>query len=203
MRDARRRRPPLSLAMSSLLIAGFMMLALPGAPARAASSVLVDFGPESALAEVGKSVTRVVVVQDELGAPLPDQSVRIYFVSGPNDPGGTGSSPDATCTTDVTGSCVFTYTPSATGTDVLCAMVSGSPHVCNEPAADPELDDYMDVIDVVVVDGPLPTAEPTPTPDPTPTPSPDPTPTPSPDPTPTPSPDPTPSPTPTPTPTPD
>ena len=205
-RSSRSGRTPLALGLSSALLASLVVIAAPNGQALAASgSIFVDFAPETATVAVGSTVSLLVHAQDSTGDPYPAQDVRVYFVSGPNDPGGPGNDPDFACTTDLTGTCSVSYVPAATGTDVLCAVSSGSPFQCDEPVGDPELDDNVDVIQVVVSNpGPTPTPTPTPSPTPTPDPTPDPTPspTPTPDPTPSPTPDPTPSPTPTPDPTP-
>ena len=205
-RSSRSGRTPLALGLSSALLASLVVIAAPNGQALAASgSIFVDFAPETATVAVGSTVSLLVHAQDSTGDPYPAQDVRVYFVSGPNDPGGPGNDPDFACTTDLTGTCSVSYVPAATGTDVLCAVSSGSPFQCDEPVGDPELDDNVDVIQVVVSNpGPTPTPTPTPSPTPTPDPTPDPTPspTPTPDPTPSPTPDPTPSPTPDPTPSP-
>ncbi len=163
-----RNRISLSYGLAAALLTGFVALALPGAHARAASGVLVDFGPELAAVGIGQPVALTVTAQDDLGALQSGLAVRVYFVSGPNDPGLPGNKPDLTCTTDATGACIVGYTPLAIGTDVLCAVISGGPFQCDELATAPELDDNEDVIAVIVtLEGPIssptaaPTAEPT------------------------------------------
>jgi hypothetical protein len=213
----------MSLAMSAALVTGTLVVVLSSGPAHAASAVFLDLGPEPAAAAVGFPFELTASAWDGAGTPLAGLPIRVSFVSGPNDPGGPGNNPDLTCITGPAGGCVVAYTPVAPGTDVLCAVSTGGPFQCTEPIDEPDGDDNVDVIEVVVTAGgptptpdptpslgptPTPTPDPTPTPEATPTPSPDPTPTPeptatpSPDPTPTPSPDPTPTPEPTATPTP-
>ena len=208
--SGRRNGASTVLSMAAALLSSLLVLVLPTSHARAAAPVRLDFGPEPLIALVGTTVNLTVTVVDDLGDPLTGRSVRVYFVSGPNDPGGNGNSPDMTCTTDATGWCQVQYTPTLLGTDVLCAESSGSPHACSEPTNDPELDDNVDAIAVLVTDD-WPPADPTPDPTQAPTPIPQMTsaptqaPTPTPDPTQaaTPIPQTTPAPTEAPTPPPD
>jgi hypothetical protein len=192
----RRNRASTVLSMAAALLSSLLVLVLPTSHARAAAPVRLDFGPEPLIVTVGTTANLTLPVVDDLGDQIAGRSVRVYFVSGPNDPGGNGNSPDMTCTTDAAGSCQIQYTPAVTGTDVLCAEASGSPHACNEPTDDPELDDNVDAIAVLITDD-WPPADPTP--DPTQAPTPIPQTTPAPTDAPTPPPDPTEAPTQAPT----
>ena len=193
--SGRRNGASTVLSKAAALLSSLIVLVLLTGHARAAAPVRLDFGPEPLIVTVGSTVGLTVTVVDDLGDPLAGRNVRVYFVSGPNDPGGNGNSPDMTCTTGATGSCQVQYTPTLLGTDVLCAEASGSPHACSEPTDDPELDDNVDSIAVLVTDE-WPPADPTP--DPTQAPTPIPQTTPAPTQAPTQAPDPTQGPTPIP-----
>ncbi|HEX5823528.1 MAG TPA: hypothetical protein VFY18_03620 [Candidatus Limnocylindrales bacterium] len=204
-----RRRGPAIAALAGTLLVG--SLAIPGLPqpvVAASSNIALDLSPEDGYAYVGTTVTVTANLYDDNGQPLAsNHSVRFYFLSGPNDPGSPGNSPDFTCDMDGATSCAISYPGALEGVDLICAVVAGSPNLCDsEQLGDPELDNNADVVRVTVgVDpDPDPTPTPTPSPDPNSTPAPTPTPSPTDTPaaTPTPPPSPTDNPAPTPTPAP-
>jgi hypothetical protein len=87
-RTSRSGRTPLALGLSSALLASLVVIAAPNGQAMAASgNFLVNVSPETSLAAVGSPVTLTILAVDDLGAPNPGVNIRVYFVSGPNDPG--------------------------------------------------------------------------------------------------------------------
>jgi hypothetical protein len=202
--SVRRNRISVALTVSTAVLAGLLSMSLRAVPALSAADVRVDLSPEPAAATVGVAVTLTLRALDGAGAPVAGANARVYFVSGPDEPGGHGNSPDFRCTTGADGTCSISYAPADVGTDVVCAVVTGSPWQCDEPAGAPELDNNVDVVEVIIsLDETAPPADPTPAPDPTvaPTAEPDPTAVPTAVPDPTVAPDPTSEPTAVPDPT--
>ena len=65
-----------------------VVIAAPNGRALAASgNLLVDVSPETSLAAVGTLVTLTILAVDDLGAANSGVNIRVYFASGPNDPG--------------------------------------------------------------------------------------------------------------------
>ena len=84
--------------------------------------------------------------------------VKLWWLSGPNDPHSPGGSSDLDCMTAADGQCTVSYVASNSGTDLICASIGGSRNQCTESWDDPELDNGDDTVRRVV----------SPTPDPTP-----------------------------------
>ena len=207
-RSSLRSPMPITAWLAGMLAFGGLGSAGLAGPVIAASdNIRLDVGPEDATGPTGGTVTLSARLLDDNGDPLlSNHTVRFYFAAGsPNDPTGNGNSADMTCQTDGSDTCAVSYTATNPGTDLVCAMVMGSPNGCDdELLGDPELDDRVDTVRYTATGDPVPTPTPTPSPNssPVPTPTPDPTPVPTPDPTPAPTVTPTPPPTPAPTPAP-
>ncbi len=188
-----------TVAIAALL--GSVMTLLPAPMAMHAiaanpnpKATFLDVEADTADVSPGSAVVLTATVYDQDGDPYAGGSrVKMWWLSGPNDPHNPGGSSDLDCMTAADGQCTVSYVAFDSGTDLICASLGGSRNQCTESWNDPELDNADDTVRRVVASTPDPT--PTPTPEPTPTPTPEPTPTP----TPTPTPEPTPPPTPTPT----
>jgi hypothetical protein len=191
-----------SIVIGSLAMPGVMPRAIAASP-----NLALDASPEDSYAYSGATVTISAQLYDETGAPQPaSHTIRFYFVAGSaNAPSQPGTSPDLTCNTGGTAGCTVSYVATDDGVDLLCAVVAGSPNLCDtEELDDPELDNHSDTVRITI--GPDPDATPEPTPTSTPTPAPTATPSPTgtaaPTGTPTPSPESNANPAPTATPTP-
>jgi hypothetical protein len=165
-----------SIVIGSLAMPGVMPRAIAASP-----NLTLDASPEDSYAYNGATVTISAQLYDETGAPQPtSHTIRFYFVAGSaNAPSQPGNSPDLTCNTSGTAGCTVSYVATDDGVDLLCAVVAGSPNLCDtEQLGDPELDDHSDTVRVTIGPDPDATPEPTPTATPTPTPTATPAPTP-------------------------
>jgi hypothetical protein len=169
----RRRRQSMAAVWLTLLLLAAAALPFGAGVGRVLAAdpvaTYLDLSPETATYGPGATVTLTANVYDQDGNLLTGTSthVRFYFsAASPNNPGSPGGNPDLDCMTGSAGTCDVTYLPAALGTDSICARFSGPPTLCDEPVGDPEMDDNVDVVEVVIEDG-GPTPTPTPTPDPT------------------------------------
>src|SRR5262245_65385999 len=95
-------------------------------PTDAAPGAVVNVEPETLEIAVGQPATLTAVVRDAEGNPAvgpgSDTHVRWYFATGsPNDPDPGNSSHSFECWTGEPGQCSIAYTPTALGTDTICA----------------------------------------------------------------------------------
>jgi hypothetical protein len=93
----------------------------------------IDAEPESGANEFGADHEITVTVFDQFSEAFPgDTTVNFEFFEGaPTDSDGNSpASPDATCETQNSSSCTFTYSQTGTpGTDLLCAWANEAPEM--------------------------------------------------------------------------